>query len=257
MTNERGFTLAELLVVIALLGLIMAGVVTLQQQGQQAYLMGAARVDAQQNARVALTLMSRELRAACTLSSLSSSAVTITAADSSGTSDCTGTTVAIRYALSGASLYRDQATTVGGLPAVGSGTVLIGGVRTLTLTGYDLVGATTTGVGATGDAKRPSRSPRCFRPQADAAAVDAAFGPADTVRCPSAFCSDEPRHAAPGPERHSGLHDDREAGEIPQMGGRRRYRGRSRARGRTLSARMGYALAARGAHAACPADGDP
>jgi prepilin-type N-terminal cleavage/methylation domain-containing protein len=148
MTNERGFTLAELLVVVALLGLIMAGVVTLQQQGQQAYLMGAARVDAQQNARVALTLMSRELRGACTLSSISSPAVTITAADPSGTGDCTGATVAIRYALSGSSLYRDQATTVGGLPAVGAGTVLIGGVNTLTLSGYDVVGATTTGVGA-------------------------------------------------------------------------------------------------------------
>src|SRR5207244_13348551 len=80
MTNERGFTLAELLVVVALLGLIMAGVVSLQQQGQQAYLMGAARVDAQQNARVALTLMWRALRSDCTLSSLSLSAGTNTPA---------------------------------------------------------------------------------------------------------------------------------------------------------------------------------
>ncbi len=144
MTNERGFTLAELLVVVAVLGLIMAGIVSIQQQGQQAYVMGAARVDAQQNARVALTLMSRELRGACSLSSLSSSVVTFTAPDPAGSGDCSGATVAIRYASSGSSLYRDQAATVGALPAVGSGTVLIGGLAAMTVTGYDSVNATTT-----------------------------------------------------------------------------------------------------------------
>ncbi len=147
MTNERGFTLAELLVVVAVLGLIMAGIVAIQQQGQQAYVMGAARVDAQQNARVALTLMSRELRGACSLSSLSSSAVTFTAPDPAGSGDCSGATAAIRYAKSGQSLYRDQAATVGALPAVGSGTVLIGGLAAMTLTGYDSVDATTTTTG--------------------------------------------------------------------------------------------------------------
>jgi prepilin-type N-terminal cleavage/methylation domain-containing protein len=147
MTNERGFTLAELLVVVAVLGLIMAGVIAIQMQGQQAYLMGSARVDAQQNARVALTLMSREVRGACSISSLSSTAVTFTAADPAGIADCTGTTVAIRYASSGAFLYRDQASSVGGLPGVGAGTVLIGGLASVTMTGYDLTNATTTTAG--------------------------------------------------------------------------------------------------------------
>ena len=60
--NERAFTLAELLVVTAVLGLVMAGVFVLQQGGQQAYLLGSNRVETQQNARVALDLMTRELR---------------------------------------------------------------------------------------------------------------------------------------------------------------------------------------------------
>lgn len=150
MMNERGFTLAEMLVVIAVLGFTLAGVIGLQQQGQLAYVMGSNRVDAQQNARVAITLMTREIRGACTISSFSSTAVTFTAVDPTqpSTVDCTGTTVAIRYALSGASIYRDQAATVGALPAIGAGAVLIGGVAGLTLTGYDSQNATTTTAGA-------------------------------------------------------------------------------------------------------------
>ena len=52
--DQRGFTLTELLVVATVLGMILAGVVLIQMQGQQAYLFGSHRVEVQQNNRAAL-----------------------------------------------------------------------------------------------------------------------------------------------------------------------------------------------------------
>ena len=126
--DERGFTLAELLVVTAVLGLVMAGVLALQQGGQQAYLLGSNRVETQQNARVALDLMTRELRSAqsvsinvtnCTDCNCTSGSPDITFVDQSGQT--------IRYACAGNALNR----TVNGVA-----TALIGGVQSLTLTAY-------------------------------------------------------------------------------------------------------------------------
>ena len=57
--DQRGFTLTELLVVTAVLGLILAAIVLVQQQGQQAYIFGSHRVEVQQNNRAALELMGR------------------------------------------------------------------------------------------------------------------------------------------------------------------------------------------------------
>lgn len=57
-----GFSLAELLVVLAVVGLVMAATVTLLLAGQQSYGFGAARVEAQQSARVGLERMVKELR---------------------------------------------------------------------------------------------------------------------------------------------------------------------------------------------------
>jgi prepilin-type N-terminal cleavage/methylation domain-containing protein len=65
--NQRGFSLTELLVSIAVIGLVLAGVFALQQEGLDTYLMGSNRVEAQQNARVALALMTRELRELCAI----------------------------------------------------------------------------------------------------------------------------------------------------------------------------------------------
>lgn len=62
--DPRGFTLAELLVSLAVVGLVMAGTLSLLIQGQQTYLAGAGRIEAQQNARVALERMASEIRAA-------------------------------------------------------------------------------------------------------------------------------------------------------------------------------------------------
>jgi prepilin-type N-terminal cleavage/methylation domain-containing protein len=114
--DQRGFTLTELLVVIAILGMMLAGLVTVQMQGQQAYLIGSHRVEAQQNGRIALELMVRELRSATSVTFIPS-ATDMTFVDEYGNT--------IQYSLSGAVLNR----TTGGVT-----TPLIGGVVTLNLT---------------------------------------------------------------------------------------------------------------------------
>jgi type II secretory pathway component PulJ len=57
-------TLADLLVSTAVLGLVVGATVVTLEQGQQAWAVGAARVEAQQSARAALTWLTAELRAA-------------------------------------------------------------------------------------------------------------------------------------------------------------------------------------------------
>ena len=116
--DQRGFTLAELMVVMALTGLVLAGVFSIQQQGTNSYLMGAGRVEVQQNARVALEQMVRELRSAETVTALGS-ATDITFVDVTG--------VVVRYQLTGTTLNRT---------AAGVGGVIIGGVQSLTFTYY-------------------------------------------------------------------------------------------------------------------------
>jgi prepilin-type N-terminal cleavage/methylation domain-containing protein len=64
MTNQRGFTLAEMLVVCALVGLVMASLLGLVMQGQQAYWFGTTQVDGQQTVRVAIERMAKEIREA-------------------------------------------------------------------------------------------------------------------------------------------------------------------------------------------------
>src|SRR5207247_10559429 len=59
-----GLTLAELLVSLAVLGLVLAGLFTILHSGLKAYGWGVGRVEAQQAARVALERMARELREA-------------------------------------------------------------------------------------------------------------------------------------------------------------------------------------------------
>jgi prepilin-type N-terminal cleavage/methylation domain-containing protein len=64
MNNERGYTLAEMLVVCAIVGLVMASLLGLVLSGQQAFWYGATQVDAQQTARVAIERMVKEIREA-------------------------------------------------------------------------------------------------------------------------------------------------------------------------------------------------
>src|SRR2546428_1587226 len=62
--RTAGYSLAELLVALGLLGLIMAATALLLQSGLAAWGWGASRVEAQQSARAALERMARELREA-------------------------------------------------------------------------------------------------------------------------------------------------------------------------------------------------
>jgi prepilin-type N-terminal cleavage/methylation domain-containing protein len=64
MHNQRGFTLAEMLVVCAIVGLVMAGLLGLVMSGQQAYWFGTTQVDAQQSVRVAMERMVKDIREA-------------------------------------------------------------------------------------------------------------------------------------------------------------------------------------------------
>jgi prepilin-type N-terminal cleavage/methylation domain-containing protein len=142
--DQRGFTLTELLVVATVLGMILAGVVLIQMQGQQAYLFGSHRVEVQQNNRAALELMVRDLRSAESVTTLGSPTdlTFVTCQDpyptSAPTTPCLpADVVTVRYQVVGTTLNR----TVGGTT-----TPLIGGVQTLTMAYYSAWnGATNTG----------------------------------------------------------------------------------------------------------------
>ncbi|MFZ1061442.1 MAG: prepilin-type N-terminal cleavage/methylation domain-containing protein [Candidatus Rokuibacteriota bacterium] len=62
--DRRGFTLAELLVAIAILGLVMLGVLTLLMTGNQSYLTGSNQAEAQAAARAALERITLDIREA-------------------------------------------------------------------------------------------------------------------------------------------------------------------------------------------------
>jgi len=120
--DERGFTLAELLAAFAVLALVLAGVVLIQQSALQTYVTGSNKTEVQQNARVVLERMGREIRQ-------SSSA--LTAATATSLTFVDQTTGATTYALAGNTLTRT---------ANGVAQVVIGGVQALTFAYRDANG---------------------------------------------------------------------------------------------------------------------
>ena len=62
--SEGGFTVPELMVAMTLSAMIMAGIFLAHKAGQDAYLFGSARIEVQQNARVAVNRMIEEIRRA-------------------------------------------------------------------------------------------------------------------------------------------------------------------------------------------------
>ena len=55
-------SLAELLVALAIVGLLLSGVFGILEHGQRVHALGAARVESQQTARIALERLARDIR---------------------------------------------------------------------------------------------------------------------------------------------------------------------------------------------------
>ena len=140
--DARGFTRAELLVVVAIVGIVLAGVFTLQLQGQWAYMMGAARVETQQTARLALDRFMDELRLSSGVTNAPNCNNVATGGTSlsfTWTSPVSGATETVTYQLTGLNLQRTD--------AAGTQT-LIGGVQTLNIWCYQSDGVTLTATAA-------------------------------------------------------------------------------------------------------------
>jgi prepilin-type N-terminal cleavage/methylation domain-containing protein len=157
-SNQRGFALAELLVAVAVMTLVMAGVFVLQREGQEAYSLGSNRVETQQNARVALDLMTRELRTASPTDPagpaptgivLIPSATNITFRDQCGNN--------VQYSLVGTLLNRTgpNYSDRNACASNGNGTTpLIGGITSLSMTYCTAAVASCTDATATTDPKK-------------------------------------------------------------------------------------------------------
>jgi prepilin-type N-terminal cleavage/methylation domain-containing protein len=156
--NQRGFTLAELLVVTALVGLVMAGVLSLLMSSNQSYQRGTNQVEAQQAARVAMARISQEIReagynpsSATTFNPvISFSATGLTIQNDWNANGAIDNTITVTdpvkgtargeqviYALTGTDLTRRE-TGVDGTPQV-----LISGVQSLAFEYLDINDATT------------------------------------------------------------------------------------------------------------------
>jgi prepilin-type N-terminal cleavage/methylation domain-containing protein len=172
LADPAGFTLAELLVSVAIVGLVMAGVLGIWSTGSTSYLVGANRVEAQSTARAALALLARDIRGAgldprnvaatsCSSTSFTACAIVGPAATFPPTtatvptattftiqSDTNGngaiaSTERIAYTLNGTVLERRDYAVDGSTQQVA------GGIQSLTFTYFDATGTQITTLNAT------------------------------------------------------------------------------------------------------------
>jgi prepilin-type N-terminal cleavage/methylation domain-containing protein len=140
--SPRGFSLTEVLVVCAIAAVFLAGVSTIQIQGHRAYSIGAARVDTQQNARLALDRFMDELRLSSGVTSAANCDNVATGGTSisfAWTNPISGAGETLTYALSGTNLRRTDTT---------GAQTLIGGVQGLNIWCYQTDGVTLTATAA-------------------------------------------------------------------------------------------------------------
>jgi prepilin-type N-terminal cleavage/methylation domain-containing protein len=109
---ERGYSLIELLTVMAILGVVMSGITALLVQGSNAEIDMNGRFQAQQNARVAFDKIRRDGHCAsvATLTGQTQATLTVPSACGSQVSWCT---VAVGSSTTRYALYRQSGATCG------------------------------------------------------------------------------------------------------------------------------------------------
>ena len=135
--------LADLLVAVAVLGLVMSANLLLLDQGQRAYRTGAARVESQQTARIALTRIVRDLRTAGSAPvaptfpaiSVAEPARLVLHRDWDGDGVIAGTRETVTWTLDGTILRRD---------AGGGAQPIVNGARAVSFQYFDAEGQSTT-----------------------------------------------------------------------------------------------------------------
>ena len=133
--------LVELLVALAMVGSLMAATFTMLDAGQRAYAIGAARAESQQNGRVALERLARDIRHAGYGITTDFDALAVAErerlilqSDFNGDGVIAGAGETVTWRLTGATLRRD---------AGGGAQPVIDGVRAFTLEYLDAGGAPT------------------------------------------------------------------------------------------------------------------
>ncbi len=111
MMNQRGFSLVELIIVIAILAMLTGITLPLLQTGFNSYFTQRDLSDADWQGRLALSRMARDMRDLATTSNIST-------ATSTQFSFTDNTNTAVSYTLSGTTLQRNGLTLANGVSAM-------------------------------------------------------------------------------------------------------------------------------------------
>ena len=147
-TSEKGFTLLEAIISMAIFLLVLVAVLTIYDSARRAYTRGDRRADIQMNARVALAQMSREIRMAGYFpEAFATPPTTLTgpiriatnnAIAIYGDADDDGTSCATMYCLDGTNLRRTNAAVgTSSTYVCTSGDIIASKVTGLQFTYYD------------------------------------------------------------------------------------------------------------------------
>jgi len=137
LASETGYTLIELLTVLAILSIVLVGLTTMFNAGMKAQVRANRELDAQQNARAALDRMRRELHCANAVSTPDGTTVTVTLPTA-----CPGSDTSVTYATVSVAANRWELTRT---PAAGTATTVADYLTSSTIFTYNAPGAGTLG----------------------------------------------------------------------------------------------------------------